>query len=180
MPGRWLYRREIATKAIGRKLMDSYVLTQTQCSHCQMPLMEFNGISECVVCPLVSKKAKKRAALIRKGQAIMATFDSDSPPKRKQDSSHVQSPKSPTDHRDDGDSRGPFEAMKQRAEAEELEEIKGILINWDEDIQSEDHGNFSPQNCVQTINDTLLQDASECDESVQKESDCSGSDVYEM
>lgn len=65
--------------------MEGYVLTQTQCDHCQMPMMELQGESECVVCPLVSKKAKKRAGLKRMGQAIMETFDSESPPKRLQE-----------------------------------------------------------------------------------------------
>jgi hypothetical protein len=63
--------------------MEGYILTQTQCNHCQMPVMENKGISECVVCPLVMKKAKKRADLRRKGKAILDTFDSDSSPKRK-------------------------------------------------------------------------------------------------
>ena len=99
-------RREIATKAIGRKLMEGYVLTQTQCVHCQMPLMENSGISECVVCPLVTKKAKKRADLRRKGKAIMDTFDSESPPKRKQENNLMYDPKSEVECRDvEGESR---------------------------------------------------------------------------
>lgn len=71
--------------------MEGYVLTQTQCGHCQMPMMELKGESECVVCPLVSKKAKKRAGLKRMGQAIMETFDSDSPPKRLAETLEFQS-----------------------------------------------------------------------------------------
>ena len=59
--GHYEEKRAIATKAIGRKLMEGYALTQDQCNHCQMPLMERDGFTECVVCPIVSKKAKKRA-----------------------------------------------------------------------------------------------------------------------
>jgi len=66
---RYEEKRQIATKAIGRKLMEDYVLTQDQCKQCHMPLMEREGVCECVVCPLVSKKAKKRAG--RKRHAIL-------------------------------------------------------------------------------------------------------------
>jgi len=79
-------KRRMATKAIGRKLMEGYALTQTQCKSCEMPVMELLGKSSCVVCPLVTKKAKKRADLRRKGRAIRGTFtsDSESPMKQKQ------------------------------------------------------------------------------------------------
>ena len=46
--------------------MQGYVLTQKQCETCQMPMMEKDGLNECVVCPLVKKKAKKRALLKRR------------------------------------------------------------------------------------------------------------------
>lgn len=76
----------MATKAIGRKLIEGYSLTQTQCQICEMPIMQLRGKTSCVVCPLVSKKAKKRADLRRKGRVIMDTFDSESPTKRTSDS----------------------------------------------------------------------------------------------
>ena len=42
--------------------MEGYFLTQDQCNVCEMPLMEKAGFSECVVCPVVTRKAKKRAS----------------------------------------------------------------------------------------------------------------------
>ena len=72
---RYEEKRQIATKAIGRKLMEDYVLTQDQCEQCQMPLMERDGFHECVVCPLVSKKAKKRASQKRNGILISPRSD---------------------------------------------------------------------------------------------------------
>ena len=72
---RYEEKRQIATKAIGRKLMEDYVLTQDQCEQCQMPLMERHGFYECVVCPLVSKKAKKRASQKRNGILISPRSD---------------------------------------------------------------------------------------------------------
>lgn len=182
---RELSRREIATKAIGRKLMEGYVLTQTQCDHCQMPLMESSGISECVVCPLVSKKAKKRADRRRKGKAIMDTFDSESPPKRKQENNLMDAPQSEVEPGDvEGESKGPFEEMKEKAEAQQ--EIDGLLIKWDDEAYEQEQQNDSPRSdedsmaaggeVFDTIENTLSREEV-CDGDV---SDCSGSDVYDM
>jgi uncharacterized Zn finger protein (UPF0148 family) len=107
-------RRDIATKAIGRKLMEGFILTQTQCNHCQMPVMENKGISECVVCPLVFKKAKKRADLRRKGQAILDTFDSDSSPKRTVNKTSSKGLDSPNILRNSNMQQSPSQHADQR------------------------------------------------------------------
>eukprot|EP00980_Cylindrotheca_fusiformis_P029017 scaffold22696_cov118-Cylindrotheca_fusiformis.AAC.11 len=52
-------RREVATKVLGSKLLQGYVLKQEQCDKCGMPQMEYQGELECVVCPVLAKKAKK-------------------------------------------------------------------------------------------------------------------------
>ena len=107
--------------------MEGYTLTQAQCDHCQMPLMELSGNSECVVCPLVSKKAKKRADLRRKGQAIMETFSSDSPPKRLHDPrKQLNEGYLAVEH--GSEARGPFEER-----AQEQEDTQDLLINWEEE-----------------------------------------------
>ena len=46
--------------------MQGYILTQRQCDKCEMPMMEKDGLYECVVCPLVAKRAKKRTDQRRK------------------------------------------------------------------------------------------------------------------
>ena len=178
-------RREIATKAIGRKLMDGYILTQTQCDHCQMPLMETSGISECVVCPLVSKKAKKRADLRRMGKVIMDTFDSESPPKRKHEHNRMNAPNTEVERRDvEGESRGPFEEMKEKAEAQQ--EINGLLIKWDDETYDQEQHNDSPRSdedsreagaeVFEAIENTPSRDEVRDGD----HSDCTESDLYDM
>ena len=54
-------KREIATNIIGAKLVNGYTLTHKQCSICDMPMMERDGRCKCVVCPVIERKAKKRA-----------------------------------------------------------------------------------------------------------------------
>ncbi|KAG7337904.1 hypothetical protein IV203_022434 [Nitzschia inconspicua] len=53
-------RREIATKVLGAKMLQGYVLKETTCDRCGMPLMEHRGNVTCVVCPALAKKAKKK------------------------------------------------------------------------------------------------------------------------
>jgi uncharacterized Zn finger protein (UPF0148 family) len=189
------FRREIATKAIGRKLMEGYILTQTQCDHCQMPVMELNGVNECVVCPLVSKKAKKRADLIRMGQAIMDTFDSESPPKRKHErkpdhegqSSMVEYQNLANDQ--ELEAAGPFKDLKEQAQAQNLQRLEGLLIDWGEEEQFDeaeqqssphsDHG----RSAIQVDNEVFytMHSIPVGDEARDElNSDCSESDVYDM
>jgi hypothetical protein len=60
-----LFSRGIATRAIGKKLMEGFLLTSIQCKDCHMPLMARDGKAGCVVCPFVTRKAKKRAQKLR-------------------------------------------------------------------------------------------------------------------
>ena len=53
-------RREVATKVLGAKMLQGYTLQETTCDRCGMPLMEKRGDIECVVCPALAKKEKKR------------------------------------------------------------------------------------------------------------------------
>jgi len=55
-------RRDIATKVLGAKMIQGYTLKETQCDKCGMPMMEYKGQLECVVCPVLIKKAKKKKA----------------------------------------------------------------------------------------------------------------------
>jgi uncharacterized Zn finger protein (UPF0148 family) len=144
-------RREIATKAIGRKLMEGFILTQTQCIHCQMPVMERNGLSECVVCPLVSKKAKKRAAFKRRGMAqpSMDTFDSESPPKRTQETLSKNGEITLENLRDFSDflvnqqnehedeARGPFDTLE-----DDYEDINGWGYEKADGAEQNEHQGF--------------------------------------
>ena len=59
-------KREIATNIIGAKLVNGYTLTHKQCFICDMPMMERDGKCKCVVCPVIERKAKKRAKDKRK------------------------------------------------------------------------------------------------------------------
>lgn len=52
--------REVATKVLGAKMLQGYVLKETTCDRCGMPLMEHKGNVSCVVCPALAKKAKKK------------------------------------------------------------------------------------------------------------------------
>ena len=54
------FSRDIATKVLGSKMLHGYSLVETQCLKCGMPLMEYNGQIDCVVCPVLVKKAKKK------------------------------------------------------------------------------------------------------------------------
>lgn len=51
-------------------MLNGFVLLDQQCVKCTMPLMEFHGASDCVVCPVLKKKALK----IRK----LSTMDTES------------------------------------------------------------------------------------------------------
>ena len=53
-------RRDIATKVLGAKMLQGYVLKEDQCDKCGMPTMEHHGVMECVVCPVLIKRAKKK------------------------------------------------------------------------------------------------------------------------
>jgi len=57
-------RRKIASKVIGKKLIQGYSLRGTPCTKCIMPLMENPDTSEleCVVCPVLVKKVQKKMA----------------------------------------------------------------------------------------------------------------------
>lgn len=175
--------------------MEGYILTQTQCDHCQMPVMELNGVNECVVCPLVSKKAKKRADLIRMGQAIMDTFDSESPPKRKHERKPVhEEQNSMVNYRNSEigqelEAVRHFEELKEQAQAENHQRLEGLLINWAEEEQfDETEGKFSPnsdycrnegqvdQEICYTMHSTHVGEEARD----ELNSECSGSDVYDM
>ena len=41
-------------------MLQGYTLKETQCDKCGMPMMEFKGKVDCVVCPALVKKAKKK------------------------------------------------------------------------------------------------------------------------
>lgn len=53
-------RRDIATKVLGAKMLQGFILKEEQCSKCKMPMMEHDGSLECVVCPILIKRAKKK------------------------------------------------------------------------------------------------------------------------
>eukprot|EP00934_Nitzschia_sp_Nitz4_P002837 Nitzschia sp. Nitz4//scaffold139_size61406//21186//24205//NITZ4_006453-RA/size61406-snap-gene-0.10-mRNA-1//-1//CDS//3329535831//2827//frame0 len=53
-------RRQVATKVLGAKMLQGYSLTEQQCTKCSMPMMEHEGAIDCVVCPVLLKKAKKK------------------------------------------------------------------------------------------------------------------------
>ena len=53
-----VFRREIAAKLLGVKLLEGYTLRDTQCGICGMPMMEFRGMLSCVVCPVLMEKSK--------------------------------------------------------------------------------------------------------------------------
>jgi len=55
-------RRDIATKVLGAKMLQGFILKEEQCPKCKMPMMEHNGSLECVVCPILIKRAKKKKA----------------------------------------------------------------------------------------------------------------------
>jgi hypothetical protein len=160
-----------------------------------MPVMELNGVNECVVCPLVSKKAKKRADLIRMGQAIMDTFDSESPPKRKHERKPVhEEQNSMVNYRNSEigqelEAVRHFEELKEQAQAENHQRLEGLLINWAEEEQfDETEGKFSPnsdfcrnegqvdQEICYTVHSTHVGEEARD----ELNSECSGSDVYDM
>jgi uncharacterized Zn finger protein (UPF0148 family) len=45
---------------LGAKMLQGYTLKEQQCDKCSMPLMEYKGGIDCVVCPALAKKAKKK------------------------------------------------------------------------------------------------------------------------
>eukprot|EP00537_Pseudo-nitzschia_pungens_P002223 CAMPEP_0172363502 /NCGR_PEP_ID=MMETSP1060-20121228/6846_1 /TAXON_ID=37318 /ORGANISM="Pseudo-nitzschia pungens, Strain cf. cingulata" /LENGTH=1179 /DNA_ID=CAMNT_0013086253 /DNA_START=103 /DNA_END=3642 /DNA_ORIENTATION=- len=53
-------RREIATKVLGAKMLQGYTLQEKTCDTCGMPVMKYKGRVDCVVCPAMEKKAKKK------------------------------------------------------------------------------------------------------------------------
>ena len=55
-------RRDIATKVLGAKMLQGYELKESQCEKCAMPEMEYHGVVQCVVCPVLVKRAKKKKA----------------------------------------------------------------------------------------------------------------------
>ena len=41
-------------------MMQGYTLQETQCGKCEMPMMEYKGKVNCVVCPALDKAEKKK------------------------------------------------------------------------------------------------------------------------
>lgn len=67
-------RRQIATKVLGSKMVQGYTLLESQCSKCNMPMMEKAGQANlaCVVCPVLKIKIQKK--LMEKGhKGIIST-----------------------------------------------------------------------------------------------------------
>lgn len=54
-----LNRRSIATRVLGKKMMQGFSLTEQQCMKCQMPLMERAQKNFCVVCPVLEDTIAK-------------------------------------------------------------------------------------------------------------------------
>mmetsp|Transcript_12257 Transcript_12257/g.24451 ORF Transcript_12257/g.24451 Transcript_12257/m.24451 type:complete len:933 (+) Transcript_12257:132-2930(+) len=65
----YLVRRDIATKVLGSKLIKGYILKEVQCLKCSMPLMEYRGVVNCVVCPVLAQVSAE--ALQEKKSAIL-------------------------------------------------------------------------------------------------------------
>jgi len=59
-------RREVATKVLGAKMLQGYTLKETTCDTCGMPVMYFKGKVDCVVCPVLAKKARKKLKVSKK------------------------------------------------------------------------------------------------------------------
>ena len=81
-------KRDIATNIIGAKLLNGYTLTHKQCSVCDMPMMERDGACKCVVCPVIKRKAKKRAEDKRKERRKIETVDTAAPITNENDHIH--------------------------------------------------------------------------------------------
>merc|ERR1712151_254193 len=56
-------RREIATKELGSKLLEGYILKNIPCDDCGMPVMEKDGVVDCVICPFLARKAQEEQLL---------------------------------------------------------------------------------------------------------------------
>lgn len=95
-------RRQIATKILGAKMIQGYSLRETQCTKCNMPLMEKPNAPEleCVVCPVLIKKVQKKMAESREAE------------QKKKDEEHSQQMKA---------------EMKQKAESALREELQRQL-----------------------------------------------------
>lgn len=48
----------MAAKLLGSKLLEGYALRDSQCLRCGMPMMEYKGKVDCVVCPVLTEKTK--------------------------------------------------------------------------------------------------------------------------
>merc|ERR1719491_909933 len=68
-------RREIATKALGSKLLEGYTLKNMPCDECGMPVMEKENIVQCAICPFLAKKAQEQEE--RKGRKQLGKGDED-------------------------------------------------------------------------------------------------------
>lgn len=66
-------RRHIATKVLGKNMLQGFTLEDTLCKDCCMPLMQKPNSLEivCVVCPVLAKKTKKMDKHIRAQQMQM-------------------------------------------------------------------------------------------------------------
>mmetsp|Transcript_24566 Transcript_24566/g.51906 ORF Transcript_24566/g.51906 Transcript_24566/m.51906 type:complete len:1230 (+) Transcript_24566:184-3873(+) len=53
-------KREIATKVLGAKMLQGFTLQEKTCDKCAMPVMSYKGKVDCVVCPALAKKARKK------------------------------------------------------------------------------------------------------------------------
>merc|ERR1712151_1128908 len=56
-------RREIATKELGSKLLEGYILKNIPCDDCGMPVMEKDNVVDCVICPFLARKAQEQQLL---------------------------------------------------------------------------------------------------------------------
>lgn len=56
----YIERRDIATKVLGAKMLQGFTLQEKTCDTCGMPVMSYKGKVDCVVCPALAKKARKK------------------------------------------------------------------------------------------------------------------------
>ena len=67
------FSRTIATKVLGARMLQGYALREVLCTKCEMPLMALMGLersAQCVVCPVLKKRAARERAEREKAEKI--------------------------------------------------------------------------------------------------------------
>mmetsp|Transcript_11466 Transcript_11466/g.26583 ORF Transcript_11466/g.26583 Transcript_11466/m.26583 type:complete len:968 (+) Transcript_11466:1-2904(+) len=122
-------RREIATKVLGSKMLQGYTLKERTCTKCGMPVMEYKGREDCVVCPALAKRARKELRKQQRLEKEKARLERRVLEKKAKEKQHLRQQQQQQQNRSREETPGPSSSNispqeKVRSQREQLEHIQ--------------------------------------------------------